>query len=375
MKFEFSKLPITTLIGADWKTFKEVCRGREIDPKYRGKYRLTAILCWLISLLGIVENWKYQRLLAKQKLEKDPVFVLGHWRSGTTFVHNVLSCDKQFGYTTTYQTVFPNVMLFLQPMFKSIMQRVMPDKRPMDSLELKPDLPQEEEFALSGMTPYSYYNFWFFPRDMMEYCQKYLLMRDISNEERDVFGKAFEKLIKLSLYNTGGSRYLSKNPPHTGRVKELLKLFPNAKFIFLMRNPYTVFESTRGFFTQTIVPLKLQEITDDQLTASFVEVYKRLYDKYQEDKVLIPEGNLVEIKFEEFEADPMGATERIYSELSLEGFEEARPSMEYYIGGKSGHKKNKYKYADKTVKTVEANWGRALREWNYHLERDEEEEA
>lgn len=29
---EFSKLPVNTLVGADWKTFKEMTRGQEIAP-------------------------------------------------------------------------------------------------------------------------------------------------------------------------------------------------------------------------------------------------------------------------------------------------------------------------------------------------------
>ena len=81
----------------------------------------------------------------------DPLFILGHWRSGTTFVHNIFACDKHFGYTTTYQTVFPHLMLWGQPFFKKNMAFLMPDKRPTDNMELKVDLPQEEEFALSNM--------------------------------------------------------------------------------------------------------------------------------------------------------------------------------------------------------------------------------
>ena len=38
---EFNKLPINTLVGADWKTFNAITRGREIDAAYKGKYRLT----------------------------------------------------------------------------------------------------------------------------------------------------------------------------------------------------------------------------------------------------------------------------------------------------------------------------------------------
>ena len=109
--------------------------------------------------------------------------------------------------------------------------------------------------------PYTYYNFWFLPKHMQEYADKYLLFDDISEAELKVFEETFTKLIKISLWNTHGTQFLSKNPPHTGRVKELVKMFPNAKFIYLMRNPYTVFESTRSFFTNTIQPLKLQDIS------------------------------------------------------------------------------------------------------------------
>ena len=95
---EFNKLPINTLVGADWKTFKAITSGREIDAAYKGKYRLTKAVCRLLSPLAGLQNSRYEKLLANQPLEHDPVFILGHWRSGTTFVHNVFSCDKHFGY-------------------------------------------------------------------------------------------------------------------------------------------------------------------------------------------------------------------------------------------------------------------------------------
>ena len=102
---EFNKLPINTLVGADWKTFKAITAGRDIDAAYKGKYRLTKAVCRLLSPLAALQDKRYEKLLANQPLEHDPVFILGHWRSGTTFVHNVFSCDKHFGYNTTYQTI------------------------------------------------------------------------------------------------------------------------------------------------------------------------------------------------------------------------------------------------------------------------------
>ena len=122
-------------------------------------------------------------------------------------------------------------MMALQGLFKPTMGWLMPDKRPTDNMELAPDLPQEEEFALNNSCPFNYYNFWFFPERMNEYCDKYLTFKDIQPDELAEFKKAFEKLVKISLWNTGGTQYLSKNPPHTGRMKALTELYPNAKYI------------------------------------------------------------------------------------------------------------------------------------------------
>lgn len=364
---EFNKLPINTLVGADWRTFKAVTAGREVDAAYRSKYRLTKAVCRLLSLLAPLQDRRYDKLLADKPLEHDPVFILGHWRSGTTFMHNVFSCDRHFGYNTTYQTVFPHLMMWGQPFFKKNMSWLMPDKRPTDNMELAVDLAQEEEFALTNMMPYTYYNFWFLPRHQQEYADKYLLFNNLTPQELKTFEETFVKLIKISLWNTHGTQFLSKNPPHTGRVKELVKMFPRAKFIYLIRNPYTVFESTRSFFTNTIQPLKLQDITPEELEMNILSIYTKLYQKYEADKGCIPQGHLIEVNFEDFEADALGMTEHIYQALSIPGFAEARPAIENYVGGKKGYKKNRYQYDERTVQLVQKHWGYALEQWNYQL--------
>lgn len=364
---EFNKLPINTLVGADWKTFRAITDGREIDRAWRSKYRLTKAVCRLLSTLAPIQERRYWKLLADKPLEHAPVFILGHWRSGTTFVHNVLSCDKHFGYNTTYQTVFPHLMMFGQGFFKKNMSWLMPDKRPTDNMELAVDLPQEEEFALANMMPYTYYNFWFLPKYQQEYCDRYMLFENIDEEVLRVWEDTFKKLIRISLWNTGGTQFLSKNPPHTGRVRELVRMFPDAKFIYLMRNPYTVFESTRSFFTNTIQPLKLQEFSDAQIEENILSIYAKLYHKYEADKHLIPEGNLIEVKFEDFEADAFGMTRHIYEQLSLPGWDDAQTAIAQYVGSKRGYKKNKYQYEQRTRDLVEKNWNFALEQWDYKL--------
>ena len=365
---EFSKLPVNTLVGADWKTFKEMTRGQEIAPDKRTKYYLTKSVCRLLSLLAPIQDRRFEEKLGAYEFDHDPVFILGHWRSGTTFVHNIFAQDDNFCYTTTYQTVFPHLMMFGQPFFKKTMGWLMPNKRPTDNMELAPDLPQEEEFALSNMMPYSFYDFWFFPQKWQEYCDKYLTFENITKEELQVFKETFVKLMKISRYcTTGGDVYLSKNPPHTGRVKALVEMFPNAKFIYLMRNPYTVFESTRSFFTNTIKPLELQHISDEEMEKNILLTYTKLYRAYEEQKKYVPEGNLFEVKFEDFEADAFGPTKLAYEKLGIREFDCAEAAIRQYTDRKKGYKKNKYEYKPRTIQLVNENWGYALKDWDYEI--------
>lgn len=363
--FKFENLPVNPLVGADWRTFKEMTAGQPVDPCFRTKYYLTKSICRLLSVLAPIQERRYQKLLANKPLEHDPLFILGHWRSGTTFVHNIFAQDHHFGHTTTYQTVFPHLMLFGQPFFKLIMDIVIPSHRPTDGMELTPDTPQEEEFALSNIMPFSYYDFWYFPKNMIDYCNRYLTFEDITPAEEAAYKEAFLKTVKISLWNTGGTQYLSKNPPHTGHVKALVDLFPNAKFIYLMRNPYTVFESTRSFFTQTIAPLKLQDVSDDQIEMNAIEVYPRLYRAYQKQKQYIPAGNLYEVRFEDFERDAYAVTRDIYQKLALPGWDDAEPAIRTYIESKRGYKKNQYEYKPRTIQLVNEHWGQAIDDWNY----------
>lgn len=374
--FNFNEIPVSTLVGADWKTFKRITEGQHIVSDRKTNYLLTKAICRLLSPFAALQERKYQKLLADKPLENDPLFILGHWRSGTTFVHNIFAQDKHFGYTTTYQTVFPHFIMSMQGVFKPCMKIAMPDKRPTDNMELAPDLPQEEEFALCNMTACNYYNFWLFPERMREYCDRFLTFRDVTEAELQEFKETFKKLVKISLWNTGGTQYLSKNPPHTGRIKALTELFPRARYIYIMRNPYTVFESTRSFYLNTIKPLQFNTISDEEMEQNILRNYMELYHAYKEQKEgLLSESSpqsegvrgklLYEVRFEDIERDAFAITEDIYQKLGIPGWEEAKPAIEKYILSKKGYKKNQYRYDPRTIQLVNEHWGEVLDEWSY----------
>jgi hypothetical protein len=133
-----------------------------------------------------------------------------------------------------------------------------------------------------------------------------------------------------------------KSPPHTARIRLLLSLFPDARFVHIHRNPYIVFSSTRHTI-RVIRPLyhfreRLAEDEDDRL----ISVYTEMYDSYFEERELIQEGRLCEVGYEELGRQPVGVIGLIYESLGLPGFEEVRPRLESYLASIAGYRKNRH---------------------------------
>ncbi|MDB4359102.1 sulfotransferase, partial [Verrucomicrobiales bacterium] len=118
-----------------------------------------------------LERWIYGRRLAEQKIENSPIFIVGHWRSGTTHLHNLLSQDPHFAYLSFSNMTMPFDMLLGRylPVIPYLMKLVLPRTRGIDQLPMSAQLPQEEELALGMLKGVSYYNCYFFPGHWDEY--------------------------------------------------------------------------------------------------------------------------------------------------------------------------------------------------------------
>jgi hypothetical protein len=120
------------------------------------------------------------------------------------------------------------------------------EKSPMDSIEWDLRSPQEDEFALCVSCFKSPCMGWVFPR-RRERFEKYLTMREVAAEEIAAWLAAFGRLLgKLTLKYR--RPLVLKSPPHTGRIRLLLELFPGARFVHIHRDPYVVFQSSRRTF-------------------------------------------------------------------------------------------------------------------------------
>jgi hypothetical protein len=284
------------------------------------------------------------------------VFILGMWRSGTTFLHYMMSKDPQFGYLKNHQAFTFNFSLLSFDRLNKILNVFVPKRRPQDNVRLTLDDPAEEEQPFSTLTTRSSIHSFFFPRNQ-EYFRKYHLFEGISEEEKVKWKEEYLFLLKnISVYSKK-KKLLLKNPHNTGRVKELLELFPDAKFIFIHRDPYTVFRSTKKLYMQMIGSQFLQFLSQKEIEKLIVDNNASILKKYLAERELIPVGNLVEIRFDQLESAPLETVKSIYDQLGIAGFEEAKPAISAYLDSVKGYKKNKFKPLRNSLKDrIDTEW-------------------
>jgi sulfotransferase family protein len=364
-KNQFKLPPVSPLMGSTIRAFSKTLDGNTIDPQFRTKKNITKAIIYLISPF----RWYERAFVLPRARKKNPenlVFIVGHWRGGTTFLHNLMCQAANASFVTTYQTVFPNFM-GSKGLFGLLMKAIMPDKRPSDNVELAVDFPQEEEFALNGINPHSYYRFMFFPKRYKEYYAEATRFESLSEVEKQKFAHDYNDILHNALLNKPGELLIVKNPINTARIKFLHQEYPNAKWIHIYRNPYTVFRSALNFFTQLLPTLWFEGVSNDFIQQMILETYNQLYRDYDRAIAEIPDLNLVELKFEDFEQDPIGNLETIYEELGLTNFDKSRPLFEKYLNSQKTYQKNKYDMPVDMAELVDTHWGEYVDRWGYKV--------
>lgn len=301
----------------------------------------------------------------KIKIEKgnhnpDVIFIIGFWRSGTTHLHNLLCQDSQIVFLNTYRSVFPDVVLFDNYM-KWVFSVIMPRKRFSDNMELNADLPQEEEFAILNSNAISFYRSFYLPTKMVQYFYRFILLKD--KEELKKWSSDYNSIL-VKLINKNKIIIL-KNPCNTGRVNNLLNLYPAAKFIYIYRNPFEVLVSARKMFVETINRLHLEVIKEDEIGNNLLEIYSGIIDKYEKDKLLIPQENLIEVKFEELEEDPSKIIEKIYNQFRIPDKRKKDIGNSTYVRKVSNYQKMKYSVEEEFAQQIRDRLGKYFSYYGY----------
>lgn len=321
--------------------------------------------------LRILEEVNYTNAVHDHKLKKDPIFIIGHWRSGTSFLQYLLCQDPQFGFMNKFQVVFPDIFLYSEPFLKPIISKIPKtfniarDAQNM-SINLELDSPSEIEIALTTMiSPASLHWGHIFPEDSDQYFRKYLFFERADESEIEQWRVDYHYLIKKISLKSAGRQVLIKSPGNTCRMDKLLELYPQARFIFIHRNPYDVFYSNKKLWSTLLDNLALQDFSNRQMEEEIVRVYKKLMKGYLRQRKSVPEKQLAEIRFEHFIGEPVKELAKVYEKLNLDGFEQARAKFHRFLESKAEGKSGSYKYEERVIKQLNEEWGFAFKEWQY----------
>lgn len=366
---EFKIPPVSTLAGSTISNYFKILRQGRISPRYYWKIFLTTLIVLISTPFQLWEYFVYARRVKRFRFIKAPVFILGHWRSGTTHLHNLLARDPQFGFVSTYQALFPN-NLSSKLLFKTFMKINMPDKRPTDNMKMNVNYPQEDEFAFSNCQENAYYNFFYFPSRYKEFFDKAVLHKNLKQSQIERWYNEYDKLLKKALINSGKEQIIVKNPVNTARIDKILKRYPDAKFIFIYRNPVTVFFSTRNFLRKWFPTLWFHKVDNDFIDEMIIDIYIEMMELYEKYKSLIPSGNLMEIKFEELEEAPVQQIEKIYNKLLKNDFNVVKPLIKSYSNSQKNYQKNMYTADNSTMKKIQEKWRKYIEKYNYEFPED-----
>lgn len=333
-----------------------------VDAPYLPRAALVTACGFGNSLGRRVDDALYARKVGAVEVPP-PLFVLGIWRSGTTHLQNLLAVDRRFATPNWYQVCYPHAFLSSETVVARPAGFFVPGRRLQDDVRMGFGLPSEDEFALCAMTGLSPMLSWVFPRNADRY-DRYLTFENATDDEVARWKAALLAFARKLAWRYGRPLVL-KSPPHTARIRLLLDLFPEVKFLHIRRNPHAVIRSTVRMTQKLANYVGLQRPAPD-VEGRTVRQYREAYDAFFGQKALIPPGRLHELRFDDLEADPVGQLRACYEALGLPNFAEAEADVRRYVSSVTGYRKNAHPELDAgTRERVAQECRRCFEDWGY----------
>lgn len=339
MKVHFTRLPVA--LGVSFLT------------TFNSKMRIAQLALW-------------GNEIKKTQLVQDPIFILGHWRSGTTLLHELLSVDGRFATPSTYQCFAANHYLLTELLVTNLLWFLLPSRRPMDNMDAGWHAPQEDEFALCSMGLPSPYLRMAFPNGNEHEYLDYLNMHRLAAHDIEEWQDGLRRFLQgLTLHLK--KPLILKSPTHTGRIATLAKMFPNAKFVHISRNPYDVVPSTIRLWKSLEYVQALQSPDYEHLPDYVFRAYRCMYDGYFEARDQIDKNRLIEVSYEDLTSDGVDVITRIYERLDLGNFADVRQAVTDNISGRQSYKKNKHSLEPALARQINEHWADYFKNFDYEV--------
>ena len=273
----------------------------------------------------------------------DPIFVTGLPRSGTTFLFNLLALDSNHRSPRYWEIMSP------LPLTKSdfdikkrewkvnaelkFARTIIPKLRHMH--HIRAQTPEEcELLATINVRSFVYMCM----ANVPEYVE---YLKDCSFESVFIWHKKFFQMLEL----TGRpKRWLLKDPSHIGHIPEILKIYPNARFINIHRSPM---ESIASFcsLTKNIRSAFSKNVDPEQIGSVILDFWQHSLNKGMVEKHKLSDQQIVDVSYSNFIANPLSTIKNIYNRFGLDIDIETENKMEQYLINQRNIKKQKHSYS------------------------------
>ncbi len=357
------------LSGVRLDVWLKLLKENKIDKKFYLQAAVITMESALLTPLAYLEYLLFWLPIQFTKLEKDPIYVVGFWRSGTTYLQNLLTRDPQFGWFDPVSTItFSNSILLRKPL-TMLARNGLKGARAMDNLEFELELPMEEAHAFTNLTDLSISHMMAFPDHGKGGKYVNAIFTDaLSSKDRKRFYSVYNYMLKKLTFMKGGKQLLLKSPDNTARIAFLKRAYPRAKFINIYRNPYTVVRSALNMFRIEMDKYALSESVSDQYLLDRVcLIFERVYRRAFRDLDRLGPCDKIEIKYEEFVEHQEEYIEQIYKQLGIRNYDKAYPYLKEYMDSMKEYQTNTYDYSPELIQRVNDRLGFYFERYGYEM--------
>ncbi len=300
---------------------------------------LTQSALWS-SLFSWIEYLRYTKALKNTAIPDNPIFIIGHWRTGSTLLHQLMSLDPQMTAPTLFQVAVPDSFLVSYPYYRPLFKRIISEHRPMDQVKMGMDEPQEDEYAIYRITSYSPLENLVFSNSgsyFLNHGTPFLPSGDSLEKWKNEVKTFYKKLHFKSK-----KRIVSKNPFNSFRINILMEMFPMAKFIHIVRHPDDVVPSTIYMWDIVQRQNRLNIPINTPDFKEVVGVMDALLTAIENDCGQISTGSYIELRFEDLEQNPVNVMKKCYNSLHLPFTQEFEEKIDSFLRKTADYQKNKF---------------------------------
>ncbi len=233
---------------------------------------------------------------------EEPVFIMGHPRSGTTFFQKQIYASGQVASFSTWEIAFPSLIQrrILKP-FIRILRHF--------GLDILQDKEQGHEIRLGGIEEDEALFLHFLDSEIVTILCPWLLIDEVYSDYGFQLGwvdkkgsrrslRFYRECLKRHIYYTRERQIVAKCNPSIFRLDQLLTVFPDARIVYVVRSPQESIRSFLAFTHRFVEPV----LTKPEQMRFFRQKYKwsvRLYRYFEEIRGTIPSDQLLIVPFRE----------------------------------------------------------------------------